>query len=77
MDLKKRGINTRNWIELSQDGDYWRILANAALYFRVLYAMEIVKPIKKLNLWLTAPGEPHRSTRLLQLTGRLQYDGIM
>ena len=28
---------------------------------------------KKLNLWLTAP----LSTRLLQLTGRWQYEGIM
>ena len=26
---------------------------------------------------LQLPGEPHRSTRLLQLTGRWQYDGIM
>ena len=32
--------------------------------------------VKKLNMWLTAP-KGARSTRLLQLTGRWQYDGIM
>ena len=25
------GINTRNWIDLSHDRDYWRALLNAAL----------------------------------------------
>ena len=27
-------------------------------------------------MWLTAPGEPHRLTKLLQLTDRWQCDGI-
>ena len=31
MDLKERAINTRNWIDLAQDRDYWRALVNAAL----------------------------------------------
>jgi hypothetical protein len=35
MDLKEIGINTRNWIDLAQDRDYWRALVNAALNLRV------------------------------------------
>ena len=30
MDLKEIGNNTRNWVDLTQDMDYWRILVNAA-----------------------------------------------
>ena len=30
-DLKEIGINTRNWVDLSQDRDYCRALMNAAL----------------------------------------------
>ena len=28
-------INTRNWINLVQDRDYWKTLVNAALHLRV------------------------------------------
>ena len=35
MDLKEIGINTRNWVDLAQDRDYWRALVNAALNLRV------------------------------------------
>ena len=35
MDLKEIGINTRNWVDSSQDRDYWRALLNGALNFRV------------------------------------------
>ena len=35
MDLKEIGISTRNWVDLVQDSDYWRALANAALNLRV------------------------------------------
>ena len=35
MDLKKIGINTRNWVDSAQDRDYWRALVNAALNLRV------------------------------------------
>ena len=31
MDLKEIGINMRNWIDSSQDRDYWRALVYAAL----------------------------------------------
>jgi hypothetical protein len=31
MNLKKIGINTRNWVDSAQDRDYWRSLVNAAL----------------------------------------------
>ena len=35
MDRKEISINTRNWIDLTQDMDYLRILQNAALIFQV------------------------------------------
>ena len=35
MELKKVGLNTRNWVDLAQDTDYWRALVNAALNLRV------------------------------------------
>ena len=35
MNLKEIGINTRNWVDSTQDRDYWRALVNAALNLRV------------------------------------------
>ena len=35
MDLEEIGINTRNWVDLAQDMDYWRALVNAALNLQV------------------------------------------
>ena len=35
INLKETGINTRNWVDPAQDRDYWRVLVNAALNFRV------------------------------------------
>ena len=35
IDLKERGISTRNWVDLAQDRDYLRAPANAALNLRV------------------------------------------
>ena len=26
MDLKERGINTRNWVDMAQDRDHWRAI---------------------------------------------------
>ena len=34
-DLKEIGINTRNWVDLAQDRDYWRALINAILNLQV------------------------------------------
>jgi hypothetical protein len=31
MDLEEIGINNRNWVDSTQDTDYWRALVNAAL----------------------------------------------
>ena len=42
MYLKEMGINTRNWVDLFQDRDYWRALVNAALNLRVPLAMVLV-----------------------------------
>jgi hypothetical protein len=35
MDLKVICINTRNWVDLAQDRDYFRALVNAALNPRI------------------------------------------
>ena len=42
MDLKKIGINTRNWSDSAQCRDYWRALVNAALNLRVPKVMELI-----------------------------------
>jgi hypothetical protein len=33
--FKEMGINTSNWVDSTQDRDYWRDLVNAALNLRV------------------------------------------
>jgi hypothetical protein len=33
--LEEMGINTRNWVDSTQDRGYWRALVNAALNLRV------------------------------------------
>ena len=35
MDLKEIGINTRNWVDSTQEKGHWRGLVNAALNPRV------------------------------------------
>ena len=35
MDLKEIGINTRNWVDLAQDRDYWKAFVNTILNFWV------------------------------------------
>ena len=35
MDLKEIGINTRNWVDSTQDRNYYRALGSAALNLRV------------------------------------------
>ena len=35
MDRKGILINTRNWVDLAQDRDYWRALVNEALNLQV------------------------------------------
>ena len=34
MDLEEIGINPRNWVDSTQDRNYWRALVNAALNLR-------------------------------------------
>ena len=35
MDLEEIGINPRNWVDSTQDRNYWRALVNAALNLQV------------------------------------------
>ena len=42
MDLKEIGINTRNWVDLAQDKDYWRALVNAELNLQVPHRIEFI-----------------------------------
>jgi len=35
MDIKEILINTRNWVDLAQDRNYWRALVNAAFNLRL------------------------------------------
>ena len=35
MGLKEIGINARNWVDSTQDRDYWSALVNAALNLRI------------------------------------------
>ena len=35
MDLKEIGINTKNWVDLASNRDYWGALVNASLNLRV------------------------------------------
>ena len=54
---------------ISLNGTFITIInINAMLYFNYL---------NKKICGLQLPREPHGSTRLLQLTGRWQHDGIM
>ena len=41
MDLKEIDMNTWNWVDSTQDRDYWSALVNAALNLQVPYAMEL------------------------------------
>ena len=56
MDLKEMGINTRNWVDSSQDRDYWRALVNAALnriskLLLLLVLLNILLVSGSVNLW--------------------------
>ena len=35
MDLKKIGVNMRNWVNSAHDRDYWRVHVNVALNLRI------------------------------------------
>ena len=35
MDLKKIGIDTKNWVDSTRDSDYWKVVVNEALNLRV------------------------------------------
>ena len=36
MELKEIGVNMRNWVDSTQDRNYWRTLVNAALNLWIL-----------------------------------------
>ena len=35
MDLKEIAVNTKNWLNLAQDRDYWRAFLNVTLNVRI------------------------------------------
>ena len=35
MDLEEIGINTSDWVDLTQDRNYWRALMNVVLNLRI------------------------------------------
>jgi hypothetical protein len=41
MDLKEICIDTRNWVDSTEDRDYWRVILNTVLSLRVSKAMEV------------------------------------
>ena len=41
INLKEIGINTRNWVDLAQEKDYWRALVNAVLNLRELVSQSM------------------------------------
>ena len=56
MDLKEIAFNTRNWIDLAQDRNYWRALVNAPLKLRVPYAMELVMANQHSRIYIDILG---------------------
>ena len=42
IDLKEICVNMRNWVNSAQDKDYWGVLVNAALNFRVSWPMKLL-----------------------------------
>ena len=42
MDIKETDVNTRVWVDLARDREYWRALVNAALNFRFPEALDLV-----------------------------------
>ena len=41
MDLKGKGVNTRNWIDSAQERDYRRALLYVVLNFRIPEVMDL------------------------------------
>ena len=46
MDLKEIGKNTRNWVDSTQDWDYWRDIVNTELNLQVPIAMQLVSYLR-------------------------------
>ena len=42
MEHKEIGVNTRNWVDLAQNRNCWRVLVNATLNLRLPKSMELV-----------------------------------
>ena len=42
MDHKVIGINMRNWVDSTEDKDYWRTLVTVALNLQVSKVMKLV-----------------------------------
>ena len=49
MDLKEIDINTVNWVDSTQDINYWRAFLNAALNLRFPQAMKLVSNYREVR----------------------------
>ena len=49
MDLKEICVNTRDWIDSTQDRDYWRVLVNEVLNLRIS-SWELVRKSTALHI---------------------------
>ena len=67
MDLEEIGINAGNWVDTTQDRDYWRALVNAALNLRVSKAMELVNNYYELKILFWTRACPNRLLVLCHL----------
>ena len=50
MDLKEIGIDMRNWVDSTQDRDYWKFVVNVALNLR-FPAIELVPMNQLQKIW--------------------------
>ena len=47
--LKEIGVNTKNWLDLAQEGDYWRALVNVTSCYEVSYALVVlIMPMRSI-----------------------------
>jgi hypothetical protein len=53
MDLRERGCDSMDWIDLTQDSDQWRALVNTVMSIR--FEVFTAVTMKKAVFWNVAP----------------------